>query len=239
MEGPSHDSGSPTAETPSSGSERAGEELRRLRRGRGMSLAELSRLAFYSKGYLSKVENGEKPLTLELARSCDQALDTGGELERLVSVPPADRDGPPLRDEGACPYRGLSPFEAEDARWFFGRDKATAGVVSHLTERLRTAGPLMVMGPSGAGKSSLLRAGLLPALAHGVLPVTGSHTWPAVLLTPGEHPVGELLAHIATATGHRVCLPPLPVRPLALSPVPRSQGWREVAPAVEVDHPCG
>jgi len=60
------------------------------------------------------------------------------------------------------PYRGLAPFEAGDARWFFGREDVTellaylAGAPSSL--------PLLLIGPSGAGKSSLLRAGLLPRL---------------------------------------------------------------------------
>ena len=40
---------------------------------------------------------------------------------------------------------------------------------------LRAATLLAVFGPSGSGKSSLLRAGLLPALASGVLP--GSDRW--------------------------------------------------------------
>ena len=39
---------------------------------------------------------------------------------------------------------------------------------------------LTVTGPSGAGKSSLVRAGLLPALARGALP--GSETWPITVV---------------------------------------------------------
>ncbi|WP_190024436.1 nSTAND1 domain-containing NTPase [Streptomyces hiroshimensis] len=180
--------------------------MRRLRLERGVSLVKLARLAFYSKGYLSKVENGEKPLTLELARACDHALETGGALELLVPVPAGDKGGSRPEDHGVCPYRGLSPFGAEDARWFFGRDAETAGVVAQLTERLTLPGPLLVMAPSGAGKSSLLRAGMLPALARGALPVAGSHAWPAVLLTPGERPVRELLSQVTKVTGgaHRL-----------------------------------
>lgn len=62
----------------------------------------------------------------------------------------------------STPYRGLERFEAEDARWFFGREE--------VTERLTVLAvgsstlPLLLIGPSGAGKSSLLRAGLLPSL---------------------------------------------------------------------------
>ncbi|MEV4924325.1 nSTAND1 domain-containing NTPase [Streptomyces roseoverticillatus] len=195
-----HDPGGSRAGVPSSGPAHAGEELRRLRLVRGVSLANLARLAFYSKGYLSKVENGEKPLTLELARVCDGALETGGVLEELALAAGVGGGRMP-QGEGLCPYPGLSPFRAEDARWFFGRDETVADVVSQLTERLRVPGPLLVMAPSGAGKSSLLRAGLLPALVRGVLPVAESGTWPLVLLTPGEHPLEELLNQVAVSTG--------------------------------------
>ncbi|WP_367139806.1 MULTISPECIES: nSTAND1 domain-containing NTPase [Streptomyces] len=194
------DSGQAIPTRPSS-PERAGEQLRRLRLERGVSLVRLARLAFYSKGYLSKVENGEKPLTLELARACDQALETGGVLELLVPVLAGGDCSSRPDNNGVCPYRGLSPFGADDARWFFGRDADIAGVVAQLTERLSMLGPLLVMAPSGEGKSSLLRAGMLPALCRGVLPVAGSHAWLIAVLTPGERPVQELLSQVTKVTG--------------------------------------
>jgi WD40 repeat protein len=46
------------------------------------------------------------------------------------------------------------------------------------------------VGPSGSGKSSVVRAGLLPALAGGVLP--GSDQWTQALIRPGQHPLNEL-----------------------------------------------
>ena len=49
---------------------------------------------------------------------------------------------------------------------------------------------LAVIGPSGSGKSSALRAGLLPALADGVLP--GSDHWRQALMRPGPRPRTEL-----------------------------------------------
>lgn len=65
-----------------------GERLRTLRTERGLSLAELSALVHYSKGYLSKVENGDKPPTVQLARGCDQALGAeGGLLRMLIGLP--------------------------------------------------------------------------------------------------------------------------------------------------------
>ena len=51
-------------------------------------------------------------------------------------------------------------------------------------------GALLVTGAAGTGKSSVVRAGLMPALAGGVLP--GSETWERVLILPGEHPLDEL-----------------------------------------------
>jgi WD40 repeat protein len=62
----------------------------------------------------------------------------------------------------STPYRGLERFEAEDARWFFGREEVTERLTA-LAVAPSTA-PLLLTGPSGAGKSSLLRAGLLPCL---------------------------------------------------------------------------
>ncbi|MCX5402704.1 helix-turn-helix domain-containing protein [Streptomyces sp. NBC_00335] len=82
-------------------------QLRRLRVQRGLSLGDLARQTHYSKGYLSKIETGAKPVTLDVARSCDRALGAEGELLRLVPesedcgtpagprTGPAGRSGPP------------------------------------------------------------------------------------------------------------------------------------------------
>jgi WD40 repeat protein/DNA-binding SARP family transcriptional activator len=85
-----------------------------------------------------------------------------------------------------CPYKGLARFEQADRELFFGRERLVAELVTHLV----APGLLGVVGPSGSGKSSLVRAGLLPALADGVLP--GSAHWTRVLMRPGEHPLSEL-----------------------------------------------
>ncbi|GGM18017.1 hypothetical protein GCM10010129_72770 [Streptomyces fumigatiscleroticus] len=100
---------------------------------------------------------------------------------------------------GDCPYPGLAAFDAHQAQWFFGRDALTAELLMRLDERQRTGGILMVVAPSGAGKSSLLRAGLLPALARGAL--VGSEAWPCVRFTPTAHPLSALSRHLAEATG--------------------------------------
>lgn len=59
-----------------------------------------------------------------------------------------------------CPFRGLSRFETEDARYFHGREDEITALVGALESRPVT----VLVGPSGSGKSSLLRAGLLTAV---------------------------------------------------------------------------
>ena len=88
--------------------------------------------------------------------------------------------------EGICPFKGLASFEPVDAEYYFGRER----LVAELVARLVGAGFLGIVGPSGSGKSSVLRAGLLPALAGGALP--GSGGWRRLLLRPGERPLEEL-----------------------------------------------
>ncbi len=93
-----------------------------------------------------------------------------------------------------CPFKGLAAFEAADAFYFCGRER----LLSELTARLASGTFVGIVGPSGVGKSSLLRAGLLPALAAGVLP--GSASWRVVLVRPGSG-IDEALA-----TGDRVVI---------------------------------
>ena len=112
-------------------------------------------------------------------------------LERSILLQDASLEPTPYRPAEAtsgprgvqlCPFKGLAPFDVADAEYFFGRERLVADLVSRVVDS-----PLIgVVGPSGSGKSSLLRAGLLAALAAGALP--GSEGWRAVLLRPGEHP---------------------------------------------------
>ena len=98
---------------------------------------------------------------------------------------------PPERRVNPC--RGLEPFEPEHARFFFGREVLT----EILVERLRNNRFLAVLGASGSGKSSVVRAGVLPALAQGKLP--GSGDWPVLVMKPGQNPQ-EALAGALAAT---------------------------------------
>ena len=64
------------------------------------------------------------------------------------------------------PFPGLRSFEPHETHLFFGRD----GQSEELIRRLKRTRFVALVGTSGSGKSSLVRAGLLPALADGVLP---------------------------------------------------------------------
>jgi DNA-binding SARP family transcriptional activator/WD40 repeat protein len=86
------------------------------------------------------------------------------------------------------PYRGLAAFEQADAEDFYGRDRAVAEMVETLDrERL-----LVIIGPSGIGKSSVVKAGLVPALARGA--VAGSESWLVTEMVPGRHPFEQMAA---------------------------------------------
>ncbi|NJP92377.1 hypothetical protein HCN51_23390 [Nonomuraea sp. FMUSA5-5] len=87
-----------------------------------------------------------------------------------------------------CPYQGLAPFEQGAAELFFGRTRATRDLLERLGRRLAGRGAvLLVSGASGVGKSSLLRAGLLPAVAKGEL-----GAWRCLLTTPTATPFRTL-----------------------------------------------
>lgn len=84
------------------------------------------------------------------------------------------------------PFKGLASFDIDDAGVFFGRER----LVAELVARVPGSRLMGIVGPSGGGKSSVLRAGLLAALADGVLP--GSQGWPIVVVRPGRHPIQAL-----------------------------------------------
>ncbi|PRY29198.1 tetratricopeptide (TPR) repeat protein [Umezawaea tangerina] len=57
-----------------------------LRTGAGLSLADLARLCHFSVGHISNVENGTKPASMDFARACDEALQTGGTLVGMLAA---------------------------------------------------------------------------------------------------------------------------------------------------------
>jgi DNA-binding SARP family transcriptional activator/WD40 repeat protein len=83
-------------------------------------------------------------------------------------------------EAATCPFKGLAAFEAADAFYFCGRER----LLDEIVTRLASETFLGIVGPSGVGKSSLLRAGILPALASGALP--RSAEWRVVLARGGD-----------------------------------------------------
>jgi len=94
-------------------------------------------------------------------------------LARGAELPPYD---------ARCPFPGLSPFQADDKAFFFGREAA----VHDLAGWLDGNPCLAVIGPSGSGKSSLVRAGLMPELQRRTPGLRVA--W----CTPGELPLSNL-----------------------------------------------
>jgi WD40 repeat protein/energy-coupling factor transporter ATP-binding protein EcfA2 len=125
--------------------------------------------------------------------------------EEALASPAAPTDSaedePSSSDEIAvCPYRGLAAFRPEDSGWFFGRERSTTALVARLGNAVDSGGIVMLVGASGAGKSSLVRAGVIPAIAQGMLAVEGSEKWPTILLTPGADPLKELVRQLPELT---------------------------------------
>jgi WD40 repeat protein/DNA-binding SARP family transcriptional activator len=140
-------------------------------------------LAQYQAG-----RQGEALRTLRQARqvlASELGVDPGPEL---VDVEQAIlRQDPALITDTArgeasatCPYRGLVPFDVDDADGFFGRSIE----VGECLRRLTANGVLVVVGASGCGKSSLVRAGIAAVLQRDGRRV--------VVVTPGAHPIEAL-----------------------------------------------
>jgi energy-coupling factor transporter ATP-binding protein EcfA2 len=111
---------------------------------------------------------------------CQKAVDISFHaLVQGTAVPPYD---------ARQPFRGLSPFRAEDREFFFGRD----AVIDTLLRKFSDDRFLPVLGPSGSGKSSLVLAGLIPRIQH------QQPNLQVAYLTPGSTPLEQLHAIQAT-----------------------------------------
>jgi WD40 repeat protein/transcriptional regulator with XRE-family HTH domain len=172
--------------------------LTRVRDLSGLTVRDVAKAAgvphgtmgdYYAGRHLPPLRADRLPGILRVCGVSDPE-EIAGWLEALRRVRP--RPGP-RSEEIRAPYRGLASFQVEDAEWFFGREALTAALVARVRERRE--GVLAVTGPSGSGKSSLLRAGLIPALAETATPL---------LVTPGADPIGELAARLADLAGHAV-----------------------------------
>ncbi|HEY2508205.1 MAG TPA: helix-turn-helix domain-containing protein [Streptosporangiaceae bacterium] len=171
-----------------------GRELTAARTAAGLTVRQVARATslpisttgdYFSGRHLPA--SGQADQLLRILRACgvteQDALQSWTDALLRARRPRGRRAGSDV------PYRGLARYEAEDARWFFGRediaDQLAALATSDGSGEPGAAArlPLMLVGPSGSGKSSLLRAGLIPRLADD-----------AVVVEPGADPVTGLQA---------------------------------------------
>ncbi|MBV9139873.1 MAG: TIR domain-containing protein [Pseudonocardiales bacterium] len=97
--------------------------------------------------------------------------------------------------DGRSPFPGLRAFDVDMHRAFFGR-RREVGDLMRLLRSLAERGEgqiVVIVGPSGCGKSSLVRAGLLPAMAN-------EPGWATLApFTPGTDPIAALSQELAHA----------------------------------------
>jgi tetratricopeptide (TPR) repeat protein/transcriptional regulator with XRE-family HTH domain len=147
-----------------------GAELRRLRRAKGVSLLVLARQVNYSKGHLSKIENGLAQPAAVLAELCDEALQTGGVLTALMQDPRYKVAG---RSRKNSPPSGIP----RDTVHFKGREAEFDEIVDVLSAGPGADSPglgviCVIAGMGGIGKTALaVRAahGLKTVFPHGCL----------------------------------------------------------------------
>jgi WD40 repeat protein len=147
-----------------------------------------------SAAYTGQTRRAASPTRPGPSREADQ-----GRLVRAIMRSTAVRKPPaPQGPRPTCPYPGLRGFGSADADWFHGRAPVVTDLLVRLAEQLDTGEPVVLIGASGAGKSSVLRAGLLPALATADAPE--QRAWPQIVLTPGPDPIGSLATALASRT---------------------------------------
>ncbi|MFC5147051.1 ATP-binding protein [Streptomyces aureoversilis] len=130
-----------------------GERIRALRVEHGWSLAQLSQLVHYSKSYLSRVENGTRAPSLELARLCDQVMGTDGELARLAMAGPQTWEHREPAAPAAGNRRRPVPAQLPAAGEMWGRHRELAGVEAILAQQHGPA-VIAVDGMGGVGKTT-------------------------------------------------------------------------------------
>ncbi|HYJ87755.1 MAG TPA: hypothetical protein VEW46_16950 [Pyrinomonadaceae bacterium] len=99
-----------------------------------------------------------------------------------------------MSEEKTNPFPGLRPFKFHEHELFFGREEQ----YEQMVKKLGSTRFLAVVGTSGSGKSSLVRAGLIPALYHGMM-TNPRPKWRAAIFRPKEDPIREL----SMALNHR------------------------------------
>lgn len=157
---------------------RFGVELRRLRLAADISLARLAESVHYSKGYLSRIENGRQSPTSALALRCDAYLGANGHLAALV---PARIPGARRRERGG------------------GRD-VVAGPVGTLIDGLDPLAPIHRRGLLAAG-SALAASGLArrPDFVGVAAPLDAFHELFAQMRRMGQIAASDVMAPMLVA----------------------------------------
>jgi helix-turn-helix protein len=150
-----------------------GAELRRRRVAADLSLRDLAAKVHYSRGHLSKVENGQARASTELARLCDAVLQARGELIEFAVPNPVVRSWP-------SGYRGevwTMGMDAETGSWFVpvGRRDLLASASSSMIG-LSIQGPATISAAQAASIADTCRTWFDQARA------LGQRTSPGVLL---------------------------------------------------------
>lgn len=116
---------------------RFGAQLRRLRIAAGLSLTELGRRVYFSKGYISKVERGQKSASLGFARLCDAALAADG---RLIALALEVNASPPAELSAEQHKRRASPefYVDESTQAPAAADPTDGATAEHSLEAFRT-----------------------------------------------------------------------------------------------------
>ncbi|HXM56183.1 MAG TPA: TIR domain-containing protein [Candidatus Dormibacteraeota bacterium] len=146
------------------------------------------------------VESGLHHPLLAASQYADYAADSSAALASLrEALRRIDAAGGWGWQDGRNPFPGLQSFDADLHQAFFGRNEEIANLVSTVRSPAvpAEAGLVVVVGPSGCGKSSLVRAGLVPAIA-------GDSDWLTLAaFLPGRDPLGALAGELA-AVGRRL-----------------------------------
>ena len=103
---------------------------------------------------------------------------------------------------GVNPYKGIFALDTADREKLFGRSDHIEQLYQRLQQMYESEDAtrfLPVYGASGVGKTSLIKAGLLPALAERPLQASAK----VVILRPGRHPLKALASSVYKTTGRK------------------------------------